>query len=229
MFLNALIDKLHESLFRNEAALNYLKGRKVTEEEIRTFKLGYSRVIATSDDGSQDYINFNEETYRGRALENKLIFPIYDMLGNPAGILGRAIDSKKFILYLTLESKFLGAFYGLPQSLPHIYDTSRVFTVEGPFDFFAFRKVYPNVVGTLTAELTEAQHDILSLYAKEIVTVFDSDGPGRKAAERAEKFSDVKTISLGFKDPDAALKYLNNFTEYTKYVKRKVGEVLWMK
>ena len=229
MFLNHLIDKLHDSIHHHETALNYLKGRKVTDEVIKTFKLGYSRVVAAGDDGSEDYKNFNEETYRGKALENKLIFPIYDMLGNPAGILGRAIDSKKFILYLTLESKFMGAFFGLPQALPFIYETGRVFTVEGPFDFLAFRKVYPNVVGTLTAELTEAQHDLLSLYAKEIITVFDSDVPGRKAAERAEKFSNVKTISLGFKDPDGVLKYYNNFDEYTRYVKRKVGEILWMK
>lgn len=229
MFLEPLINKLHESIYSHSVALDYLKGRKVNDEEIKIFKLGFSKVVAAGDDGSEDYKNFSDETYRGKALENKLVFPLYDMLGNPAGLLGRAIDSKRFILYLTVESKFMGAFFGLVQALPHIYETGRVFTVEGPFDFLAFRRVYPNVVGNLTAELTEAQHDMLSLYASEIVTVFDSDLPGRKAAERAKKYSDVKTVDLGYKDPDGVLKYFGDFKKYSEHVKRKVGEVLWMK
>jgi len=224
MFLNHLINKLHESIYHHETALNYLHGRKVTDEEINTFKIGYSRIIATVDDGSEDYQCFLKETRRGKALESKLIFPLYDMIGNPSGVLGRSIDTKEFKFYLTLEGKFSGAFFGLYQALPAIYETGMAFVVEGPFDFLAFRKVYPNSVATLTAELTEAQYSILNMFAKHIITVFDSDVAGRKAAERALQWPNVKSACLGWKDPDSGLKYLE-FEEYKKYVLKRMSPV----
>jgi len=224
-FLNVLIDKLNDAIYHNEVALNYLHSRKVTDEEIKLFKIGYSRVIATTNDGTEDHKCFMAETYNGKALESKITFPIYDILGNAAGILGRAIDTKEFKFYLTLEAKFLGAFFGLVQALPIIYETGRVFVVEGPFDLLAFRKVYPNAVASLTAELTDAQYSILSMFAKDIITVFDSDGPGRKATERAlEKWPNIKTVCLGWKDPDAGLKYLE-FEKFKKFVQKKINEV----
>jgi DNA primase len=228
MFLQHFINKLHDSLFHHNAALEYLKSRKLTEDEIREYKIGFSRVVDVVDDGSEDYAFFKDETYKGRAFENKITFPIYDLLGNPAGLLGRAINSKDFKLYLTLESKYLGAFYGLPQALSHIYATGRVFTVEGPFDYFAFKRVYPNVVGTLTAELTDIQYEMLGFFAEDIVAVFDSDKAGRNATERAQKkWPNVKSISLGYKDPDGVMKYYENTDKYSEHVKRKVKEVLW--
>jgi DNA primase len=223
-FLKILIERLHESLYRNEEALNYLHSRKVSDEEIKLFKIGYSRVVGTADDGSEDYQCFLKETHRGRDFESKITFPLYDMIGNPIGLLGRAINTKEFKFYLTLEGKYSGAFFGLSQSLPLIYDTGLAFTVEGPFDLLAFRKVYPNSVATLTAELTEAQYNILSMYAKNIITVFDSDIPGRKAAERALQWPNVKSVCLGWKDPDAGLKYLN-FDKFKKHVQNKISPV----
>jgi len=227
-FLNQLIDKLHHSIYHHGVALNYLKNRKVTDEEIKEFKLGYSHMVAAVDDGSEDYNLFKDETYRGKVLEKKIVFPIYNMLGNPIGLLGRSIENKEFKLYLTLEAKFSGAFFGLCSALPHIYETGRVFVVEGPFDFFAFRKVFPNVVGDLTAELTEAQYEILSFFAEEIITVFDSDNPGRMAAERAKRqWPGIKTLSLGYKDPDGVLKYYGDFNSFSAHVKRKIREISW--
>jgi len=224
-FLNPLIENLHRALLHNEGALNYLHSRKVTDEEINLFKIGFSRVVGVMDDGSDDYQCFIKETYKGKAFESKITFPIYDIVGNPAGLLGRAIDTKEFKYYLTLEAKFLGAFFGLVQALPIIYETGRVFVVEGPFDLLALRKVYPNVVASLTAELTEAQYAILSMFAKDIITIFDSDGPGKKATERAlEKWPNIKTVCLGWKDPDAGLKYLE-FEKFKKFVQKKINEV----
>ena len=223
-FLSILIDKLHESVFRSEVALNYLHSRKVTDDEIKLYKIGYSRVVGVGDDGSEDFQCFLKETYKGKGFESKITFPLYDVLGNPTGLLGRSIEDKAFKYYLTLEGKFSGAFFGLTQALPHIYETGRAFVVEGPFDLLAFRKVYPNSIATLTAELTPSQYSILNMFSKDIVTVFDSDGPGRKAAERAQKWPNVKTVCLGWKDPDAGLK-VYDFKKYSEHIKRKVKEV----
>lgn len=229
MFLPLFVDRMHQSIFRNEEALDYLHSRRVTDDEIKEFKLGYSKVVSIRNDGSEDYDNFMRESYGGRLYERKIIFPLYDMLGNTIGVLGRAIDSKAFKFYLTKEGKFFGAFFGFHQALPKIYETGRVFTVEGPFDFLAFRKVYPNVVATMTAELTDDQYDLLNFFAEEIVTAFDSDGPGRRASERAkEKWPKLKTLSLGFKDPDGALKYWDDPRKFESYVRGIVGRTFWL-
>lgn len=226
-FLNNLIESLHRSIFMNENALEYLASRKVSHDEIKLFKIGYSRVVAVANDGSEDYGFFLKETYKGKNLESKIIFPLYDILGNPTGLLGRSILTKEFKFYLTLEGKYTGAFFGLQPALQAIYDTGRVFVVEGPFDLLAFRKVYPNSVASLTAELTESQYNILNMFARTIITVFDSDGPGRSAAKRASKWPNVKSICLGWKDPDAGLKYLN-YDKFKKHVESKTREILWI-
>ena len=57
-----------------------------------------------------------------------------------------------------------------------------------------------------------------------LVTVFDSDVPGRKAAERAMQWSNVRSVCLGWKDPDAGLKYLN-FDKFKKHVQKKISEI----
>jgi DNA primase len=227
IFLNSLIDHLNRALGHNQKALDYLHSRKVSDEEIKEFKIGYSRIVSVCNDESKDFKIFSDETYRGKVFESKIIFPIYDMLNNPVGLLGRSIDTKEFKLYINSEGKFTGVMFGLFQALPFIYKSGRVFTVEGPFDFLAYRKVYPNTVATLTAELTAQQHEILSMFAKEIITVFDSDKPGKLAAERASQWNNVKTVCLGWKDPDAGLKYLE-FEKFKKHVQRKIGELVWL-
>jgi DNA primase len=225
MFLDSLVEQCYKSLPRYSEALDYLHSRGVTDEEIKLFKLGFRRVITVADDGTEDFKNFVKETNNGRSLENKIIFPLYDMLGQIVGIFSRAVETKEFKFYLTQEAKFSGVFFGFWQSLPEIYKTGRVFTVEGPFDFFAFRKAYTNSVATLTAGLSDAQYNLLHFFAENIVTVFDSDKAGRRAAAEAQQWPGIKSVELGFKDPNACLKYWDQ-KKFIERVKEKVGEVL---
>ena len=199
----------------------------MTDEEIESFKIGASRVVSAPDDGSEDYKEFMRETWRGKKLENKVVFPIQDMIGNIVGLFGRSITTKEFLYYLTIEAKETGVLFGFYQALPTIYETGRVYIVEGPFDLLAFRKVYRNTIATMTAELTEAQYYLLSFYAKQIVTVFDSDPPGKAATIRAiKKWPDVVSVDLGYKDPDRCLKETG--AGFFKFVKDKVGRKFFL-
>jgi DNA primase len=208
MFLDVLAQNLNGALSRYDVAKEYLRSRGVTEEEIKEFKLGYTRIISIPKEESQDYENFVKETYKGRAFEQKIVFPLRDILGRVIGLFGRSLDTKEFKFYLTQEGKYTGAFVGLFSALPYIYETGKVFVVEGPFDLMAFRKVYKNTVGALTAGLSDAQHDILSFFAEQIVTVFDSDKAGKYATDQAQrKWDNVFSVDLGgWKDPDKCLK-----------------------
>lgn len=222
MFLDTLTETLHRALPRYPVAQEYLKGRGVLGDEIRDFKLGYTQVISIPNDGSEDYETFMKETRRGRAFENKIVFPIFDVIGRVIGLFGRSVESKEFKFYLTKEAKFTGIFYGLYQALPSIIETGRVFIVEGPFDLLAFRKVFKNSVCAMTAGVSDAQYDIMSFFANSLVTVFDSDKAGLAAAEEAKQnWGNVTSIDLGYKDPDHALKELS-LSRFIKFVQNKV-------
>ena len=147
------------------------------------------------------------------------------MMGTPVGMITRSPEVKKYGLYLTRAGKDLGAMFGLYQALPAIYLTDCVFIVEGSFDLLAFRKARQNVVATNTAELTKAQYEQLRFYADNIITVFDSDGPGRAATERAkENFSGIQSMDLGFKDPSNCLAYCGTVKKFSERVESKAGE-----
>lgn len=225
MFLDILVQSLHGALSRYDVAKEYLRSRGASEEEIKEFKLGYSRVISIPKEESPDYESFMKETYKGRGYEQKIVFPLQDILGRVIGLFGRAIDTKEFKFYLTQEGKYTGAFVGLYQALPYIYETGKVFVVEGPFDLMAFRKVYKNTVGALTAGLSDAQHGILSFFAEQIVTVFDSDKAGKYATDQAQrKWNNVSSVDLGgWKDPSQCLKDMG-LTKFTNFVKNKVSQ-----
>lgn len=226
MFLDAMAMTLHGSIFRYEPAMSYLASRGVTEEEIRLYKIGYSRIISVPREESPEYETFIKQTDKGRKFENKIIFPIFDVLGRVLGLFGRAIDSKEFKFFLTKEGKHIGALLGLHQALNYIYDTEKVFVVEGPFDLLSFRKVFPNTVSSITAGLYENQYRMLNMYAKTIVTVFDSDTAGREAAEKAlNRWKNIVNVNLGYHDPNDCFRSMP-FKRYKEYVQKRVSQVL---
>jgi len=229
MFLDALTTILHASISRYPEALAYLKSREVTAEDVRKYRIGYSKVVRVPEDNSTDRARFQDETWQGRKLEGKIIFPFQDALDRTVGLAGRSIESKEFKNFVTEEGKFIGFFFGLAQALPYIYETRKVYLVEGFFDLLAFAKVFPNTVATVTSGLNEAQHDQLSFYCDTIVACFDSDQAGRDGTEKAMKWNNVRSMCLGpaltgYKDPAECLEKLK-LPAFTKFVKSMADKV----
>ena len=223
MFLDSLVNTLNKSIFRYEHVLAYLKNRGIESEDINQFKIGYSKIVSVPDDQSPDRARFMTDMWQGKKIENKIIFPFQDILGRVVGLIGRSIETKGFKIFALDEAKFTGFFFGLFQALPSIYETRTVYTVEGPFDHQAFCKVFPNTVATMTAGLNESQHDLLSMFCDKIVTVFDSDDPGREASDRAQDWGNVTSIDLGYKDPSECLARLG-LDKFKKYAMKRVSE-----
>lgn len=218
-FLDEIITTLHSSIGRYPEALSYLASRQVTPEEIELYRIGYSKVLKVPDDPSPERKRFMDETWRGEKLEERVVFPFQNPIGRVVGLAGRAIKSKEFKNFATAEAKHDGFFFGLPQAFPHIIKENRVFVVEGYFDLLAFRKVFPNVVASITAGINEPQHDQLLLYCDRIVTCFDSDPPGRAGADKAAAvWKDVRTMCLKNKDPAACLAAIG-IREFERHVR----------
>jgi len=228
MFLGDLIKGLHQSIYRYPEVLNYLHSRLVTDEEIKTYELGYNKIVRVPEDTDPERVEFMEECNKGRKLENKIIFPFKDAMGYPLGLVGRSIERKEFKVYITNEAKFKGFFFGLCQALPHIYREGRVFLVEGCFDYLAFSKVFPNTVATMTAGLSDAQYDLLSLYCDTIVTVFDSDKAGRYAKNEALQRPGIIGVDLGYKDPASYLEEYK-FKKFKELLFKKINSVVGLR
>jgi DNA primase len=229
MFLDRLLNSAHESIYRYEPVIQYLKSRNVFDEDIKKFRIGYSRIVSVQDDGTPDYTRFMEDSWRGKRFENKVLFPLLDVMGQASGVIGRAYDSKAFKIYATDSAKISGFFFGLFQALPYIYREKKVYVVEGPFDTIAFSKVAPNTVGSLTAGINDIQYELLMAFCDRIVTVFDSDKPGIEATEKASHRKNVSSIFLGtsYKDPDECLMKLT-LPGFKNYMSKKFKEnSLW--
>lgn len=206
MFLDTLVNNLHKSIYRFPEVIKYLHSRHVTDEEIDRYKIGYNKIVGIPEDPGEDRKRMMEECYRGRKLEQKIIFPIRDAMGNTVGLLGRSVITKDFKKYVTEAAKFMGFFFGLSEALPHVFKENKIYLVEGPFDFLALSKVFPNTVATLTSWLSEIQYEFLRCFCDTIVTVFDSDEAGIQGSEKASEYEGVIRMDLGsYKDPAVCL------------------------
>jgi len=223
MFLDTLTQRLNQSIHRYPEVLSYLNSRSVTDEDIRDYGIGYSKLISVPKEANTDYKRFMDECWRGRKLENKIVFPIKDKLNRVVGLIGRSFDTKEFKIFVTEEAKFTGFFYGLPQALPHIYREKKAYLVEGEFDMYAVRRVFPNTVSTLTSGMSENQYVLIKRYCDKIVVIFDSDKPGDRGAKEALEYEGVDKMSLGYKDPAKALEVLGE-NRFKELVLRGIGQ-----
>lgn len=224
MFLDGLVSSLHQSIFRYQDVLRYLYSRHVTDDDIRTFEIGYNKVIGMPDGSGSDWIRFKKECIEKRKLEKKIIFPIKNALGYTIGLIGRSVETKEFKKFITDEGKYTGFFFGLPQALPYIYKMNFVFIVEGPFDLNALVKVFPNTVASLTSGISESQYEYLRFYCDKIITVFDADKAGRHGTEKIKEHKGVFSMDLGYKDSAKCLEILK-LSAFKKYVSKKARSV----
>lgn len=224
MFLDKIVERTNESIFRYEPVIRYLRSRGVTEDEIKKYKLGFSKIIGVPNDDSHDRERFMDEMWKGRKIENMILFPIHDVMGNVTGLLARSLETKMFKTFISDEAKFTGFVFGLFQALPSIYESGRVFVVEGAFDLFAFAKVFPNTVSTLTSGLYKNQYELLSFFCERIITVFDSDEAGREAAEKLKWRKDVIDLNIGFKDPAQFLEHWGP-EQFREKIEKKIKDI----
>ncbi len=184
-------------------ALAYARGRKLTDDSIRRFGIGYAPdswealraagigagftdrqlsaagLVASREDGSC-YDRFR----------NRLIFPILDATGRVIAFGGRALAADERAKYLNSPETNLfdksANLYGLNWSRQAIVDSRQAVVVEGYLDaLMLMQEGVSNVAATLGTALTERHVRMLGRLAEEVVLVFDADVAGQAASERA--------------------------------------------
>lgn len=209
---------------KGERARAYLKSRGLSDETIRTFRIGYAP-------DSWDMLSrmFRE---KGISLEvaftcgllikrpsggyydrfrDRVMFPILDLSSEVIGFGGRAIGKADAKYINTPESpvfKKRRVLYNLCSAKAGIRDSGAT-VVEGYMDVVSLSNAgYPSAVATLGTAMGEEHVHLLRRFTDTIILVFDGDSAGKNAMLRAaEPFlnNDVtpKVVVLpAGKDPD---------------------------
>ncbi|HOK23313.1 MAG TPA: DNA primase [Candidatus Hydrothermia bacterium] len=206
-----LLMKEAQSFFQNalyattegKAALNYLNSRKISQEAILSFGLGYAPgsglVNYLKNKGFDFYtmlkVGILKENQHGGYSEffrHRLIFPILDHFGNVVAFGGRALDSSDEPKYInTPETDFFKKgkiLYGFYINRKEIKERGFPVIVEGYFDVIAlFMMGMKNGVAPMGTALTSDQATFISTQISKVKLFFDNDDAGMKATLRSIK------------------------------------------
>jgi len=202
-----------------KAALEYLKKRKLSNQTIKEFMLGY----APSKPVLKPWLL--EKGFTDSEIQNaggpdrffrRIIFPIRDVMGNVLGFTGRVLDPKQEPKYLNTPETIIfhkgRILYNLEKARGFIKLEKATVIVEGQMDVIAsWQAEVKNVVASSGTALTPDHLLTLYRYTPNIIFAFDSDTAGLATAKKAYEMAivqgmNVKMVELGspageFKDP----------------------------
>lgn len=190
-----------DNLFKHgQFVLEYLQNRKISEETIKKFQIGYA---LDSLGGLKNYLlknSINDQILPSTGLftgnnndlfRNRLMFPIHSSTGQVLAFGGRVLlenqGGGKYVNSPTTEIYTKGnELYGLFITKQEISRRDQVLIAEGYTDFLRlYENGFTNSVASLGTSLTDSQIKILSRFTNNFLLVYDGDKAGRKAAVRA--------------------------------------------
>jgi DNA primase len=187
-------------------ARSYLRGRGFDVDVVSDFKLGYAPGGERSDHLVRELRarGYDDRTMieagvarRGRSsgaydyFRERLIFPTWDIQGEPVGFGGRILGEGQPKYLNTPETpiyKKSRLLYGLDRARRHIQTAGYAVVVEGYTDVIALhRNGVPVAVATNGTALGDDHFELLRRFTDRIVLAFDADAAGSRAARRGEE------------------------------------------
>ncbi|HVX92615.1 MAG TPA: DNA primase [Candidatus Dojkabacteria bacterium] len=187
----------------NKIALDYLHKRELTDDLIKTFKIGY----APKNNVFLNYIR-SKYKYNNDQLVNsglfvikngqirdkfidRIVFPIFSSTNQPIAFSARVLPGNDYgPKYLNSPETAIfqkkNNLYGTNLAKNHIRREDLCILCEGQTDVISAVKAgFMNTVAPLGTGLTVEQLKLISQYTKNVLFLFDSDSAGQKALERA--------------------------------------------
>ena len=183
-------------------ALAYLHGRKLTDETINDFALGYapdswdaltaymkSREISEENLLKAGLVSERDSGGVYDRFRHRLIIPIRDHRGRMAGFGGRVLNPDDVPKYLNSPKTDIfdkgRLLYGLDMARREIRTKDQVVIVEGYLDVIGpYQAGYKNCVSPMGTALTEDQFRLIKRYSRKIILALDPDAAGQKATLR---------------------------------------------
>lgn len=193
---------------RGKKMLDYLHGRGLTDETLRTFRIGYApdgwrfmydfllkRGFAPAAI-EQAGLSIKKSNEQGSAREayydrfrDRIMFPIGDVLGRVIGYSARVApggDESQAKYVNTPETDVYHksrVLYGLHLAKKAMKETGRVILVEGNVDVMALHQAgLAETVAVSGTALTIEQLTLMKRYVGKVALFFDMDSAGQKAA-----------------------------------------------
>lgn len=210
-----------------EQGLRYLQGRRLCDETIKKFGLGFASKY--SDDltkylkskGYQDDLlreaglsSIDEKHGTHDKFWNRVMFPIQDMNHRVIGFGGRVMGEGTPKYLNSPETPVFDKsrnLYGL--NFARTSRAGNMILCEGYMDVIAMHQAgFGQAVASLGTAFTEGQAGLIRRYTQNVLLSYDSDGAGIKAALRAigilkESGLTARIINLApYKDPDELIK-----------------------
>jgi len=143
-----LVKRLSTTALDSPRAKSYYFGRKITEDSIRKFSLGYSE------------------------KRDMVTIPVHSPEGILVGFVGRSVEGKDFQNTPKLpKSKVLF-------NLHRIKSSKTVYVVESSFDAIRLDQCGLAAVATLGSNVSNFQTDLLKKYFNDIIVIADNDEAG---------------------------------------------------
>ena len=246
-FQNQLFSK------NNSFALDYLKERKLSEEVIKKFQLGYvpvnnffnelSKKYSIDDIKSTGLYYFIEKNqkYVDR-FKNRIIFPIFNLSGDVVAFGGRIIKGENLAKYINSpETEFFKKgrqLFNLNFAKDERSNTKEVIIVEGYMDVISlYSRGIKNVISNCGTAITESQINLIWKFFSDPIICLDGDKSGQQAAIRiAERlFSLINEDNRIYfsildqgKDPDDTIKDLGK-EGFVKFLEHKtiIQSFIW--
>jgi DNA primase len=188
-----------------ERARAYLDERGIAPEVARRFGLGWAPEGWETLPDALRSSGVGDDTLLAAGLriarENKpgaydrfrgrLLFPIRDLQGRVVALGGRAFGDEQPKYLNSPETPLYtkgNVLYAADLARETIREHNRALIVEGYIDcLMAHQYGFTETVAALGTAFTAAQLGVLRRYCDEVITFFDADAAGQKAAERAEE------------------------------------------
>ncbi len=213
-------------LAKSTAALRYITERKITEQSIKDFSIGYcpgqiksllayaqkQGIMATNLIDAHILQEGKQALYS--PFEERIIFPIRDHIGRFVGFGGRVFQpgDERAKYYNSHDHTFFNKgtmLFGLDRAKKAIAESETAFLVEGYTDLIIMNQYgFTNTVATLGTACTQDHLKQLARYAQKLYILYDGDAAGQNAIIRLAELCwtaalDPYVISLSSKDDPA--------------------------
>lgn len=211
------------SLFTNlgKNAIQYLKNRNIDRDTIKKFGIGLSvqKLSLTDYLKNKNYsidklIDVGLTNDNGNDIFiNRIMFPIYDLAGNPVAFSGRIYNTKDTSKYINTKEtdKFKKGkiLYNYHIAKEHLKKNDSVIIMEGQMDVIRASTIgVNNCIATMGTALTRDHKSIIKNMTNNVILCFDGDSAGEKATISAIELLedtgiDIKIVRLpNNMDPD---------------------------
>ena len=183
-----------------EAARGYMRGRKISEEVLERYEVGYAPAdrrwlfnFLRKKQYSPQFLAqtglFSRQYPEVALFSDRVMFPIHARGGQVVGFGGRRLGEYGPKYINSPESPIFrkrDELYGLYQGMKAIREQEEVYLCEGYMDVLALAEAgVANAVAPLGTSFTEGQARLVRRYAGVVTLLFDADSAGLDAARRA--------------------------------------------